>query len=101
MALNIEVTEDYRITSDNMNIIVNERYLADPTKAPNWKKREAEGASPEPVEKWREISYHSTVESAMNKIVDKTILDSDAQTISELLREIREIRREISDVLAK
>lgn len=100
MALNIAVGKDYRITSDSMNIIVNERYFADPTKAPNWKQREAEGASPEPVEKWREVSFHSRVESAMNKIVDKTILRSDAETFSELLREIREIRREIDGVLA-
>lgn len=101
MALNIQVTEEYRITSDDRNIIVNERHFTDPTKAPNWKERKAKGAAPEPVEKWREISYHSTVEEAMNKIVDKTILRSEATTISELLSEISDIRRQISDVLAK
>lgn len=101
MALNIQVTEDYRITSDKFNIIVNERHFADPTKAPNWKKREAEGASPEPREVWTEVSFHSTVEDAMNKIVDKTVLNSEATTISELRNDIRQIRRDIERVLAK
>ncbi len=37
-------TPDYKLTSDTLNIIVNERYFTDPTKAPNWPKKLAETA---------------------------------------------------------
>lgn len=101
MPLNIRINENYRLTSDSFNIIVEERRMVDPTKSPNWKKREAEGASPELREEWKETSYHNTVEQAMNAIVDQTIRDSDVYSLGELLIEIRQIRREISAVLSK
>ncbi|MGI6759793.1 MAG: hypothetical protein ACOX5H_00270 [Bacillus licheniformis] len=42
MTINITLSPDYKLTSDERNIIVNERYFTDPTKAPNWPKRLAE-----------------------------------------------------------
>lgn len=101
MPLNIRINENYRLTSDSFNIIVEERRMVDPTKAPNWEKRKAKGASPELREDWKESSYHNTVEQAMNAVVDKTVRSSDAESVSQLLSEIRRIRREISDVLAE
>lgn len=43
MAIEIPISPDYKLTSDSLNIIVNERYFTDPTKAPNWPKKLAEG----------------------------------------------------------
>lgn len=39
--MDIQVTPDYKIVSDRLNITVRHCYMADPTKAPNWKEREA------------------------------------------------------------
>ncbi|MEC1648234.1 hypothetical protein [Bacillus halotolerans] len=70
MTINIPVSPDYKLTSDERNIIVKERYFSDPTKAPNWAKRLAENpdADPTPQEKWREVAFHSTVERMQARI---------------------------------
>lgn len=101
MTLNIRINDDYKLTSDAMNVIVNKRVLVDPTKSPNWKKRKAEGASPELREDWREVSFHSTIEQALDTVVNKSVLDSEATTISELRNDIRKIRRDIERVLSE
>lgn len=95
MPLNITVNSQYKITSDERNVIVNRKYIVDPTKAPNWVKRQAEGADPTPREEWREVSYHPTLDKALSYIVDQEILDSDATTLSELIDEIKGFQREI------
>jgi hypothetical protein len=101
MALNIEVNSQYKLTSDSMNVIVNRKYSVDPTKAPNWAKREAEGASPAIRIEWREVAYCKTVEHALNWISEQAQRDSNAQSIAELLDEIKAIQREIKAVLAR
>ncbi|WP_256702610.1 hypothetical protein [Bacillus sp. CBA7126] len=55
MTINITLSPDYKLTSDERNIIVNERYFTDPTKAPNWPKRLAENPDldPSPIARWR------------------------------------------------
>lgn len=99
MPLDIPVNKDYHLTSDSFNIILKQRRVVDPTKAPNWEELKKKGASPEPRDTWKEIGYYKKIEYAMNAIVDKTILESNAESIPELLEEIRKIRREISAVL--
>ena len=98
--INIEVLGDYRITSDTMGVIIHRKIIVDPTKSPNWAKREAEGASPELRASWTVLSYHPTVEQAMHRIAEQCIRECGAQTFEELLSEMRRIRREISDILA-
>lgn len=99
--MDIEINADYRITSDALNVIVNRKHISDPTKAPNWPKRQAEGADPTPSIKWREIAYCSTVEKALQYIADQMIRDSEAETVAELLHEIRRIHSEIKAVTAR
>lgn len=101
MTINIPISPDYKLTSDANNIIVNERYFSDPTKAPNWPKRLAEdpNADPTPKEKWREVSYHSTVERALMDVMNRRLRDSDATSLAELARLIRELREEIAALL--
>lgn len=98
MPLKIEVTPDYRITSDTLNIIVQKRYTVDPTKSPNWSRMQAQGADPTPRNEWRDEGYYGTLGAALNGIVNRKILESDAQSVAELLSEIEQIRREISAV---
>jgi hypothetical protein len=50
MALNIAVNADYKITSDALNIIVNRKYIVDPTKAPTGRNVKRKGADPTPRE---------------------------------------------------
>lgn len=88
MAIEIPISPDYKLTSDTLNIIVNERYFTDPTKAPNWPKKLAENpnADPTPKEKWREVAYHSTVERAVLDVMNRRLRDSDATSLAELYR---------------
>lgn len=101
MALNITVNSQYKLTSDPLQVIVNRKHIVDPTKSPNWAKREAEGADPTPREEWREVAYCRTVEQALNWIAEQVQRDSNATSIAELLGEIKAIQREISAVLAQ
>ncbi|WP_440615137.1 hypothetical protein [Bacillus subtilis] len=96
MTINIPVSPDYKLTSDERNIIVKERYFSDPTKAPNWAKRLAENpdADPTPQEKWREVAFHSTVERALMDVMNRRLRSSDAQSLAELAQLIREFRGE-------
>ena len=98
MPLNIPVNSDYKITSDAMNVIVCRRHIIDPTKSPNWKRLEAQGASPEPREEWKEVAYLPTIDKAIEWIFDQQIRDSNAQTLTELLEEIKRFRREIKAI---
>ncbi|QAV89608.1 hypothetical protein ES963_16475 [Bacillus subtilis] len=101
MTINIPVSPDYQLTSDERNIIVKERYFSDPTKAPNWAKRLAENpeADPTPQEKWREVAYHPTVERALMDVMNRRLRASDAQSLAELARSIREFRGELAALL--
>ncbi len=101
MRINIPVSPDYKLTSDERNIIVKERYFSDPTKAPNWAKRLAENpdADPTPQEKWREVAFHSTVERALMDVMNRRLRASDAQSLAELARLIREFRGELAALL--
>jgi hypothetical protein len=99
MALNIVINKEYRITSDGLNVILQRRRIVDPTKSPNWSRMKDKGADPTPRDEWRDVGYYNTVEAALNGIVDRRIKESDAQTVCELISEIRQIRREISEVL--
>ncbi|WP_396583055.1 hypothetical protein ACFVP7_06525 [Bacillus sp. SG20033] len=101
MTINIPVSPDYQLTSDERNIIVKERYFSDPTKAPNWSKRLAENpdADPTPQEKWREVAFHSTVERALMDVMNRRLRSSDAQSLAELARLIREFRDELAALL--
>jgi hypothetical protein len=99
--MNIQINADYRLTSDSLNVIVNRKHIVDPTKAPNWPKRQAEGADSTPKEAWREVAYCATVEKALQYIADQMIRDSEAETVAELLHEIRRIYGEIKAVTAR
>lgn len=98
MPLKIEVTPDYRITSDTLNIIVQKRYTVDPTKSPNWPRMQAEGADPTPRTEWRDEGYYETLEEAINGIIDSQLKESDAGSLTGLLMEIRKIRDKIRAV---
>lgn len=101
MALNITVNSRYKLTSDSYQVIVNRKYIVDPTKAPNWAKRKAEGADSTPREEWREVAYCRDIEQALNWISKQTQLNSNAESLAELLDELKAIRRDIKAVMTR
>ncbi|MEC1507033.1 hypothetical protein P9D42_15415 [Bacillus haynesii] len=101
MPVEIPISPDYKLTSDERNIIVNERYFTDPTKAPNWPKRIAENPDldPSPIARWREVAYFSSVDRAIMFVMDRRIKLSDARALEDLARIIRELRGELAALL--
>ena len=101
MALSREVSPDYRITSDAMNVIVNRRHLVDPSKAPNAAKMAEAGKSMAVREDWREVGYFSTLEQAIKWTVNQRIREADAGSMEEILAELRRIADEIKALRIK
>jgi hypothetical protein len=96
MTLNIVLPEDnpkYKITSDENNIIVYELVTVDPTKSTKWK----EGDSAELKYEWRNPRFFPNVESALHKTAERWLRSSNAESLEELRKEIRLIRRSVSD----
>lgn len=91
----IELNDNYRMKSDERNVIVERKHIVDPTKSPNWKALEAKGADPTPRITWREVSFHATVPQAIKSIGEQVVRDSEAGTLKELLDEITEFNGEI------
>ncbi|WP_096436600.1 hypothetical protein [Alteribacter populi] len=97
-----KITDDYRIVTDQLNFIVEERHITDPTKVPGYDASDPEHAARQPREVWRTASarpYHGTLESALNSIVNREIMRSEATSIAELVEEVTEIRAHIRSVL--
>lgn len=95
MPLNIQVSANYRITSDPLNFIVERRHLVDPAKSPNRASLEAAGKSMAIREDWREAAYFSTLEQALKWTVNQRIRESEAGSMDEVLAEIKRIHGEI------
>lgn len=77
--MNIELDKNYRLTSDGeRNVVLQKK---------NEKK------------KYSTVGYYSTVENAFQGYAQKRIIQSDAETIQELLDEIRDLREYLESVL--
>ncbi len=98
--MDIQVNSNFKLTSDAYNVILNRKHIVDPTKSPRWPELKAKGASGGTQVKWREISYHPTVDSALTKLADLKLRESDATTLEDLRNEISDFRHEISGLLA-
>lgn len=97
--LDIKIGDDYRITSNGLCFILNERRFVDPTKSPHWKRLKAEGKSSKIKEDWFEEGSFGTIEGAMKHIIKRKTLLSNAQSVQELLEEIKEAKAMIAKVL--
>jgi len=80
---------NYLITSDEMNIVLNERKI-------RGKKSENAGE-----EYYSPIGYFSTMESCLESLFERKIRAVDAATISELLFEIKNISKFIRSEFKK
>lgn len=97
--IKIELTPDYRLTSDGMQFILQRRRIIDPTTAPNWPKRAADGADPTPYEKWENAGYYSLNErgctAAVTHVIYRTAAVSDVENLRDFSRLIHELGESI------
>ena len=98
MTLNIEVSGKYRITSDEMQIVIQRKHTVDPTKAPGFN---PEIHSSELRTEWRNWKYCGKVEVAIELIARQNVLESDATSLKELRNEIVEFKREIRRLMGE
>ncbi|ANY29229.1 hypothetical protein [Bacillus phage PK16] len=81
--MEIFIGEEYKLTSDTNNVIINQKY----------KKKTKEG---EPVQyDYKEIGYYPNVEKACVGLLDKKLRDSEVKSIKELMLLINETKLEI------
>jgi len=98
MTLSIEVSGKYRITSDEMQIVIQRKHTVDPTKSPNFN---AETMSAELRTEWRNWKYCGKVTRALDIIAEQDVLDSDATELKLLRNEIVEFKREIRRLMGE
>lgn len=98
MTLNIEISGKYRITSDEMQIVIQRKHTVDPTKAPGF---DAEKHSSALREEWRTWKYCGKVEHVLDIIARQRILESDATELAQLRNEIASFRREIRRLMGE
>lgn len=82
--INIQIDENYRITSDPHNIILQERRVI----------KEGPNAG---TEEWDGIKYHSSLQQALESYSHTIVLNSAAQTIGEL----KDLLKTINDTINK
>ncbi|WP_018755148.1 hypothetical protein [Paenibacillus terrigena] len=99
--MNVQLTEKYRIKSDGMQFIVEERRIVDPTKAPNWSRIIADNpnADATPREVWRDIAYYGiSVNSlilAIEYVILKTGITGRPKSLADLIGTLRSVSESI------
>ncbi|AXQ67712.1 hypothetical protein KIOSHI_35 [Bacillus phage Kioshi] len=81
--MEIFIGEEYKLTSDTNNVIINQRY----------KKKTEEGAPPQFG--FKEIGYYANVEKACVGLLDKKLRDSEVTSVKELMILIKDTKLEI------
>lgn len=98
MSLNIVISNNYRITSDSTQIIVQRKHLVDPTLSPAYA---ADKHSSETREEWRNWKYCGKVTQAIEIIANQNVFESDATSLEQLRNEIALFRREIKRAMGE
>lgn len=80
--MNIRLNEDYQLTSDRLQYILQERKV--PEKGKNIGK-----------EYWDNIGYYSKLQNAIDDYIDMRVRASDAKSIAEIITHIKELKKEI------
>lgn len=94
--LNIQVTDNYKLTSDGMQIIIQKRHIIDPTQSPMF---DVEKHSSEKRIEWKTWKYCGKVEQAIDLILRQQIFESDAKDLKELKQEVVSFRQRIEAAL--
>ena len=94
--LNIQVTDDYKLTSDGIQIIIQKRHIVDPTNSPFF---DAEKHSSEKRIEWKPWKYCGKIETAIDLIMRQGIFETEAKDLKTLRSEIVSFRERIEKAL--
>jgi len=86
--MEIMVGQNYKITSDALNIILNKKYF----------KKDKEGNITE-EEAFKQIGYYNTLNVALNALIEKEIKGSDAISLDELQKHVEGVKEDIFEAL--
>ncbi|MGG0554862.1 hypothetical protein ABEY55_20015 [Priestia aryabhattai] len=86
--MEIMVGQNYKITSDALNIILNKKYF----------KKDKEGNLTE-EEAFKQIGYYNTLDGAFNALIEKEIKGSDAISLDELKKHVVSVKEYIFEAL--
>ncbi|AHN66517.1 replication initiation protein [Bacillus phage Bcp1] len=81
--MEIFIGEEYKLTSDTNNVIINQKY----------QKKVKEGTPPQFG--YKEIGYYPNVEKACVGLLDKKLRDSEVTSVKELMILIKDTKLEI------
>jgi hypothetical protein len=86
--MEIMVGQNYKITSDPLNIVLNKKYF----------KKDEQGNATEEV-RFRQIGYYNTLDGALNALIEKEIKGSDAISLDELKKHVAGVKEDIFEAL--
>lgn len=101
--LNVSITQNYRLTTDNTQFILQRRHLVDPTKSPAYV-APADGSPSPPVrETWKDDGFYTYNSAGITAATKTAILrDTDvsrAETLADALRMYAEATARLADVI--
>ncbi len=85
--MDIQINENYKLTSDKLNVIVNKKFPKYDGKGKDANLTGEFG--------WKEIGFHPTIERACNFIMNQEINTAEASSLGELIEVIQTCRDDI------
>lgn len=85
--MNIQITDNYRITSDKLNIILQEKY----------EKRDGKGKNATPTGEfnYQNVGYFGNLDHLVKRLVEKEIYNSDAESLHSVVDQIDELTKQM------
>lgn len=84
----MKISDKYEVKADELNVIVREKFIPQKGKKVG-------------IPQWRPISFHATVEQALNSIVDKEINGTGIEDFKTVVNKVKELRAFIKEVVVK
>ena len=82
----MKISDKYEVKADELNVIVREKFIPQKGKKAG-------------IPQWRPISFHATVEQALNSIVDKD--GTGIEDFKTVVNKVKELRAFIKEVVVK
>ena len=92
----MKVSEKYRLTNDELCVILEENKEVIPKKDKNNPSKVLK-----PRLEWKPIAYFSSIESAIDYVIKKELIISTDLEFEQILEKIKELREEIPGISAK
>jgi hypothetical protein len=88
--MELYIGENFRLTSDPMNVMLQEQKWSKPTPA-----------KPISVERWETVGYYANIGQACMALLNKSIKESESNQIHDLLGEITAIQNRITKAVSE